>query len=748
MARTNPLDDSRARIIILFRQLDTKGDGFIDKKDVCKIFAQLDKSWSDGLLEKVLNDALVGADGRISIEDFAEWVFTSGDRINNLLQGLESLEFQLLVQEDSQYLEIISSWAASRPDTVVRFIREDLDEGRIVLDLWGVELLIYLPKEGESTFFMTTSTEDQQIFKLLDELNGSDDLYSLPALLTRADEMFSEKILRTSTALLRSYSRESDAAESPVTAMDTTPAEAPAPLDLLREQSAVVLDLKRIAKVQEGLIEHFSKELGIEASAAALLMMHVNWDDDLLQERLEMGAGALKADAGVALQPGEEPAASPQLCTVCFADEAEPTLPCGHGLCKDCWPGFLKCNLDSGTVGGENCLKLRCPGERCPLIVPGSIFEQFLEPSDYQRYQQLWTLSFVNDNKATVWCPKAGCELCVGFSSRKATVACACGHVFCFSCSADAHEPATCAMAKAWTENLDKNLSKSERAEQHKRGVKPCPNPDCGVATYKDDGCHWLLCPKCKENWCWQCGHWGGGPSGRPPPHHVDICNDPVNEEWFAKAKESFDLSSAEALARFRWYYQRHVNHLGSLSFADKLRVSVEELSADMDSEDDKKLIVEAAEILIESRRMLAWSYVWAFSKAQEKKVTTSFEKLQNEIEMRTEQLSKMIEGDPPLCGLSWLWVALRTKKELTSLVAGGSDKAHDVQRNDLVDHLTALKQDLESMKGFLDCEQGDTAAPGSPRPNAVAPKAKAKGKAKAKPRAKAVLRPARQARR
>lgn len=291
-------------------------------------------------------------------------------------------------------------------------------------------------------------------------------------------------------------------------------------------------------------------------------------------------------------------------------------------------------------------------------------------------------------------------------------------------------------------------MSKSERDEQHKRGVKPCPNPDCNVATYKDDGCHWLKCPKCKENWCWQCGHWGGGPSGRPPPHHVDICNDPVNEEWYIKAKETFDLTSTETLARFRWYHQRHINHMSSLAFADKLRFSVEEMAADMEPgkhDDDKKLITEAAEVLIEGRRLLAWSYVRAFSEAQARRSTVEFEKLQNIVETGTEQLSKMIEGDPPLNGMSWLWVALRTEKELTRMVAGGSEAAHDVQRNDLVKHLTALKENLLNMNNFINTRSAEeTAEPKA----AAAPKAKAKAKPKAKPKPKlGAVRPARRQR-
>merc|ERR1719486_405029 len=98
-----------------------------------------------------------------------------------------------------------------------------------------------------------------------------------------------------------------------------------------------------------------------------------------------------------------------------------------------------------------------------------------------------------------------------------------------------------------------------------------------------------------------------------------------------------------------------------------------------------------------------------------------------------------MIEGDPPLNGMSWLWVALRTEKELTSMVAGGSDRSHDVQRNDLVEHLAALKTGLVSMNNFCTITENDAASAAEPQAAAV-PKAKAK--------AKHLLRPMRHARR
>jgi ariadne-1 len=729
-------DAGRARVVAAFRSLDKNGDGLIPKDDLIRVLSKLDKQWTECMTQSLFSALVLDEDGCIATEDFAEWVFESCECLEVLCNGLEKLECQPYARDESELFPVLQEWLKERPQTMARFVCEEVDEGRIILEIWGVEIIVSLRKGGAAGFFLHSPSDDPKVLAALNDMNGMNEAVSLPELLSLIDETLAEKLLQESSALLHSAVESVESMETVCACADHV--NAPAPKALLREQSAVVLDLDRLLKVQDSLIDHLSTEIKQDFWTTAQLLRHVGWDDGNLVERLDCAMDSLLEQAGVKATTSEQPDSVPT-CLVCFADQADQCLPCGHGLCGDCWPSFLKCNLDSGTVGGDNCLNLKCPGERCPLLVPGKIFQRFLEPEDYCRYRRLWTLSFVNDNSAIVWCPRTGCDLCVGYTQKKSTVNCACGYTFCFSCLGDApHEPASCSMAKEWKEGLEQHLSKSEKAAQHTKGVKPCPNPDCGVATYKDDGCHWLRCPQCKEFWCWQCGHWGGGPSNRPEPHHVDLCNDPVNEEWFRKARATFALTSEEQTACFRWYYQRHVNHLDSLKFADKLRIIVDEFISDMEHgkhDDDKQLIKQAAEVLIDSRSKLAWSYVWSFSESQAKRDTSYFDECQNRVEVGTEKLSQMIEGQPPLSGMSWLFVALRTDKELTRMVAGGTDRNHDVQRDDLVHHLEELIRDLEEMNSCVSKALQDNVS-AQHGGAAALPKAKAKARAKAKPRA------------
>lgn len=569
----------------------------------------------------------------------------------------------------------VEQWCSQHPREAVRFLRDETDDGCVVIDVFGNELQVYALDEGEG-FFVSTDDEDAQLNSTLTELNDTSTLLSLPELLSHACKLLSS----TSCAL---KSPRADPAS--VSALD----EALGPEPLARLQSATVCNEADLWKVQGQQIKKLRETTGLDDSAAILLLLRANWDGEAAHQRFLAGREAALAEAGVIPASGSalNNASGTSLCSVCFADEASTCLPCGHGLCADCWPAFLRCNLESGTVTGDNCLRLKCPGERCPMIVPPHVFKQFLDREDYARYERLLSVSFMRGNPNIVQCPATGCELCVAFSQRKSTVSCDCGHVFCFSCKNEAHAPASCRAAKEWVAKRDrtatkvsKQLSNAYAAQQENLvDTKPCPNPDCGTLSHKATGCHYLSCTQCRENWCWQCGEWGGGPSGRPEPHHVSTCNQPKNKEWLIdKAASVLDNDG-----RFAFYRERHENHLRSLEFAKKLREAVPGLVQGAALR-DADLIHEATELLIECRLVLAWTFVWAFSEKDDGR-RQLFEFVQRDLEVKTELLSGMIEGRP------------------TVEILG--------QRNQLRDYVLALRGYLENIKQYEEVSKDDSKA-------------------------------------
>jgi len=230
-----------------------------------------------------------------------------------------------------------------------------------------------------------------------------------------------------------------------------------------------------------------------------------------------------------------------------------------------------------------------------------------------------------------------------------------------------------------------------------------------------------------------------------------------MNEAWYGKVSMFLNL------VRLTYYADRFKSHLGSLSYAEELWEKVNAMLVSIDSSIGEAQLVKAAvELLLQCRRILAWSYVRAFWQ-QDDAERHKFELLQNEMEMKTEQLSGMVEGNPSSPTVSWLWVALRTDDELKRLVAeavGGGQRqgaSHDVQRANMANLIADLRQVLEAMlrHSCVDDERGQAAAvaveplgaaivqpPGPvPVPKAKA-KAKARGKAKARANAKPKVRP------
>ena len=144
-----------------------------------------------------------------------------------------------------------------------------------------------------------------------------------------------------------------------------------------------------------------------------------------------------------------------------------------------------------------------------------------------------------------------------------------CGHKFCFRCLQDAHAPALCKSVKAWQKQVDdktKGPDAKAMISNDMGDVKPCPNPDCAIASTKISGCMFLSCTKCNESWCWQCGDWGGGKSGRPSPHHVYDCNRPINKDWLNSGSDLFTNDG-----RFQFYFERYNNHGGALTVSRRV---------------------------------------------------------------------------------------------------------------------------------------------------------------------------------
>eukprot|EP00929_Paragymnodinium_shiwhaense_P001126 TRINITY_DN10134_c0_g2_i1.p1 TRINITY_DN10134_c0_g2~~TRINITY_DN10134_c0_g2_i1.p1 ORF type:complete len:780 (-),score=186.97 TRINITY_DN10134_c0_g2_i1:181-2520(-) len=602
--------------------------------------------YSSGAASTDASSAPQAADSAAKVDKSADVEFASDDESD------EVVLCQSPTPPKAGHLSLAREWSQAHPDRRLEIVRED-DDGGLVIKLFDVELEVFPPADESSPFFVTSDDEDSTVHSVLTVLNDMPRLRTVTELLDQAWKLLQDAFQSRSEKCAVHIAAVAEAASG----LEDTPCSKSSrgcvPPHLRqghRFQTCTMLDKQRLQRMQREAIERVCASTGTERSISILLLLHVKWDEEALAKQIEeQGLEAVLAEAGAApAQDAEKVDTSTAAtdCPVCFAEACDARLSCGHGLCGGCWRSFLKVNLDTGTVGGENCLKLKCPGERCSLFVPAWVCARYLDAADHARYEGLLALSLVNDSRDIARCVADGCENCVGAPEDVLTLTCSCGHVFCRRCKGDAHEPAKCSSAKLWADKRDAmaGVAQCKQASDN----KPCPNPSCGVLTHREVGCNYLVCTHCKEKWCWQCGDWGGGPSGRAKPHHVYSCNNPVNQDWNRRASE-VDVFSNEG--RFWFYFDRYKNHLASLKFAEKLRRSVDRMVADIDSAveysiSDKQLVRAASELLIECRLVLAWTYVWAFFERDETR-RRLFEFTQNDLETKTEQLSKMIEDRP-----------------------------------------------------------------------------------------------------
>lgn len=92
-------------------------------------------------------------------------------------------------------------------------------------------------------------------------------------------------------------------------------------------------------------------------------------------------------------------------------------------------------------------------------------------------------------NRLLRWCPSADCSYAVKVvyvESRP--VACKCGHIFCFECGENWHDPVLCRYLKKWIKKCDDD---SETSNWIAANTKECPK--CNVTIEKDGGCNHMV---------------------------------------------------------------------------------------------------------------------------------------------------------------------------------------------------------------------------------------------------------------
>ncbi|XP_065316151.1 E3 ubiquitin-protein ligase ARIH1-like isoform X2 [Gordionus sp. m RMFG-2023] len=397
----------------------------------------------------------------------------------------------------------------------------------------------------------------------------------------------------------------------------------------------------------------------LPTTATRLLLHHFKWDKEKLLERYYDGnPDKLFAEAHLSnpLNKNKSQKSNiidyhsnnyhnniyePQtaLCEICLLQipiKQMTGLDCGHKFCISCWSEYLSTKIIHEGMG----LTISCAAHKCDTLVDDATVMSLVKtPQVRYKYQHIITNSFVECNRLMRWCPSPDCQFAMKVQYVDTRpVKCICGHVFCFNCCENWHDPVKCNWLRRWIKKCDDD---SETSNWIAANTKECPK--CNVTIEKDGGCNHMVCKNksCKADFCWVClGPW--------EPHGSSwyACNR-YDEDDARRARDSQEKSRA-ALQRYLFYCNRYMNHMQSLKFEHKLYCAIQSKMEEMQqtlnmSWIEVQFLKKAVDVLCQCRQTLMYTYVFAYYLKRNNQ-SLIFEENQKDLESATEKLSEYLE--------------------------------------------------------------------------------------------------------
>jgi len=396
---------------------------------------------------------------------------------------------------------------------------------------------------------------------------------------------------------------------------------------------------------QNELIDEVNMILDLRKEDAAILLRHFRWNKERLIEDYMDRPKKVLEDAGL----GPSTTGPPRLqvipgfmCDICCEDNEgleSFAMKCSHRYCVHCYRQYLGQKIKEE---GE-AARIQCPQEGCKRIMDAKSMDLLVTPDLNDRYHELLMRTYVEDKDILKWCPSPNCVYAVECGIKKKdldkvvpTVACDCGHRFCFGCSLADHQPAPCELVKKW---LKKCADDSETANWISANTKECPK--CNSTIEKNGGCNHMTCRKCKHEFCWMCmGLWS--------EHGTSWYSCNRFEEKSGSEARDAQAKSRVSLERYLHYYNRYANHEQSAKLDKDIATKTEKKMVQLQSASgmswiEVQYLNSASQALQTCRQTLKWTYAFAFYLARNN-ITEMFEDNQKDLEIAVENLSEMFE--------------------------------------------------------------------------------------------------------
>merc|ERR1712137_1021553 len=331
-------------------------------------------------------------------------------------------------------------------------------------------------------------------------------------------------------------------------------------------------------------------------------------------------------------------------CTICSLDVTSDQMytlkSCGHSFCEDCWGTYLSIQINEGQSF------IKCAHMDCKALVSEEEVRALVSPEIYQKYCTFFMHSFVNNNANIKWCPAPGCGNAVTSDMVNGnTVTCACSYRFCFRCSEEAHQPASCEQLREWKRNCQ---DESETNNWIAANTQDCPK--CGLPTEKNGGCNHMTCRQCKHEYCWVCSKdWKGHNDFYSCNRYQKSKDDKKSSKKNSrKEREQQRIEMRKALEKYLHYHARFANHSKSSELEatnEKALKKMHQMRATEATDAEVSFIEQATQQLCIARSVLKYSYVRRYYMDDEDNATTLFEFFQEDLEKTAEELSETLNS-------------------------------------------------------------------------------------------------------
>jgi len=409
-----------------------------------------------------------------------------------------------------------------------------------------------------------------------------------------------------------------------------------------------VLTTDQIVEDMVQCIKEVNDVIEKPTTTVRILLNHFKWDKEKLMDQYysesedKMFQDAQLTSPHRKNAPKSKQAVKPnqvldcEICCLSLPKQMMTGLDCEHLYCRQCWTDYLTTKImDDGASQ-----MIECPASDCKIIVDDQTVMDLTQDRVKLKYKKLITDSFVQCNRLLKWCPSPGCTNAIKVQTVEAkAVKCRCGHLFCFYCLQNWHDPVRCTFIQKWTKKCDDD---SETFNWISANTKECPT--CSAIIEKDGGCNHVICKNasCKQEFCWVClGPW--------EPHGSQWYNCNRFDEKEAKVNRDKQEESRAMLQRYLFYCNRYMNHLQSLKFENKLYSMVKDKMEEMQQHNmswiEVQFLKKSLDILCECRRTLMYTYVFAYY-LRKNNQQSIFEDNQKDLENATEQLSEYLERD------------------------------------------------------------------------------------------------------